>query len=159
MRRGVVALIVGSMLAYAGVASATSLGAFQVAGYGETVPGADVLCSVADPATDVDFLTGGLLPIALADLGLLSDVENIELSGLSGYCVDMRPVVVVIGSPDGISPDEVLSRTMLDPLAGTTTVTLAVDVTDEVNSLLGLLAAPSEVRVGFCPVGQTGCEP
>ena len=152
-----------------GTAAATSLGVFD-----DVVLSAEArseqACRVADAGKDVTFyeepLVGPLLEIALELLDTTSP-DWIELTNMTGDCTDVRPVVIVIGDHDGNggTPDQVLSRTMLDPISVT-------DVTDvellEVASggeLADLLALDSllvdltEVRVGFCPVGVTACEP
>lgn len=152
-----------------GTAAATSLGGFQ-----DVVLTAEArseqACHLLDPSNDVTFYDEPLLgPLIEVALGLLDVTEPdwIELTNMSGDCVDVRPVVIVIGDHDGSTgtPDQVLSRTMLDAITVTDVTDVELlEVADggELADLLNLdqlLVDPNEVRVGFCPVGQTRCEP
>lgn len=171
LRRTTAALAAAAVLSF-GLASATSLGVFDP----PVASGAtdDVTpCHVPDPTTNVSFfdgLIGSLLQLLLVDLTGLLDADYIRLSNdLAGDCDGMRPVVIVIGDHDADSgtPDQVLARIMLAEISnadkGSSTYLHIPDDSsdDELDALLGLLGStiPNEVRISFCPVGATVCEP
>lgn len=156
-RRRSVALGLAVMLVL-GVASATSLGTFSGVSLWATAHDEEA-CQVPDPTNDVIFyddLTGLVLDLTSDLAG--STVGEIELRGLDGDCTEMRPVVIVIGFDGLLATDEsVLSRTELAVIDGTSTsVTLTVDGTDEINALVSD-DQPTAVRVGFCPGTVAAC--
>lgn len=159
MARSVAALLLGAVVLL-GVASATSLGAFEdvtLAASNEQ----DEVCT-APSVTFYGGTLGSLFELlSLQDL-TTTEVTYIELTGLEGDCAGTRPVVVVLGEPLlAITDREVLSRTLLPEVTGTADVLLEVtdDVDDELDALLGTTATPDEVRVAFCPTGLTVCQP
>lgn len=144
----VVVMVAGMFLS---VASATSLGTFDDVPFSamrENVTPCTAEADLVDPLGNV-ILLGGILSVL--------PVDEVALTELRGSCAGMVPVVVTIGD-DGGGPGEVLDvldftgRTVLN---GTDPVDLDVLLTDPLYSLLDGAVAVAEVRVAFCPEGNT----
>lgn len=163
-QRRIVALGLAAVLVL-GVASATSLGSFNQVSLWATAYDEET-CHVADPSTDVTFYDGllGSLTSLLLDQLVLVEADFVGLENLAGDCDQMRPVIVIIGDHDGDSgtAEQVLARVMLEPISGTSDVTLDLDAADayrdELDALLGTSLDPNSVRLGFCPAAVASCE-
>lgn len=134
-----------------GVVSATSLGSFSDIAFSafadEQSP-----CTYED-ATLMNSLTGAL-PLSVP--GIYS-IDSVQLTGLTGACAGMTPVVVTIGQDPWGSDDQVLA---IEDYPGTdlsgATATINVLAGDALDLLtLDLTTVVTEVRVAFCPAGAT----
>lgn len=148
-------LLAGALLSVAamGAASASSLGDFEAVALG-TVTRNVAVCTAGE--ADLLDAAGNVIPLSLPNL---YEIGGVRLTGLDDSCVGTTPIVVVVGQdPWLVNADEVLAvkyHSSTIP-AGVSSLDLDVISGDALDLLtLTSVTVATEVRVAFCPSGQT----